>query len=221
MKKVILHLCADIGSDSYPYACDDDYQVILIGERYGVQNVTRQSLLRDYGTATIHGIIANPVCTDLSRARRSGKAKDIEKGLFLVRECERVIKELQPQWWVIENPASGVLRDYLGKPMLTYQPYEYGSGWTKKTALWGNFRLPEKTHTWETCPKITGLYVRNGGIWVSRRTRYNRPSLAIQHKNAIRFIKEFEPFASRVLNDADLRSLCSQNFAKAFKAVNP
>ena len=65
MKKVILHLCADIGSDSYPYACDDDYQVILIGERYGVQNVTRQSLLRDYGTATIHGIIANPECADL------------------------------------------------------------------------------------------------------------------------------------------------------------
>lgn len=213
MKKVILHLCADIGSDSYPYALDPAYQVILIGERYGVQNVTRQSLLRDYGTATIHGIIANPVCTDLSRAGHGGKAKDIEKGLFLVKECQRVIKELQPEWWVIENPANGVLRDYLGEPMLTYQPYEYGSGWTKKTALWGNFRLPEKTHTWETCPKIKGLYIR--------KSRDDKPSLAFQHKGHIRFIKEFKPFASRVLTDADLRSLCSQNFAKAFKAVNP
>ena len=27
MKKVVLHLCADIGSDSYPYACDTDYRV--------------------------------------------------------------------------------------------------------------------------------------------------------------------------------------------------
>ena len=213
MKKVILHLCADIGADSYPYACDPDYQVILIGERYGVQNVTRQSLLRDYGTATIHGIIANPVCTDLSRARHGGKAKDAEKGLFLVRHCQRVVEELQPQWWVIENPANGVLRDYFGKPALVYQPYEYGSGWTKKTALWGNFRLPEKTHTWETCPKIKGLYIR--------KSRDNKPSLAFQHKNHIRFIKEFEPFISRILTDADLRSLCSQNFAKAFKAVNP
>lgn len=149
MKKVILHLCADIGSDSYPYALDPAYQVILIGERYGVQNVTRTSLLRDY----------------------------------------------------------------LGKPDLVYQPYEYGSGWTKKTALWGNFRLPEKTHTWETCPKIKGLYIRE--------SRDDKPSLAFQHKNHIRFIKEFKPFASRVLNDADLRSLCSQNFAKAFKAANP
>lgn len=213
MKKVILHLCADIGSDSYPYALDPDYQVILIGERYGVQNVTRRSLLRDYGTATIHGIIANPVCTDLSRARHGGKAKNVENGLFLVKECERVIEELQPKWWIIENPANGVLRDYLGKPALVYQPYEYGSGWTKKTALWGNFRLPEKTHTWETCPKIKGLYIR--------KSRDDKPSLAFQHKNHIRFIDEFKPFASRVLNDADLRSLCSQAFAQAFKAVNP
>ena len=82
-----------------------------------------------------------------------------------------------------------------------------------KTALWGNFRLPEKSHTWETCPKITGLYIR--------KSRDDKPSLAFQHKNAIRFIKEFEPFINRVLTDADLRSLCSQNFAKAFKAVNP
>lgn len=34
MKKVILHLCADIGSDSYPYALDPAYQVILIGEHF-------------------------------------------------------------------------------------------------------------------------------------------------------------------------------------------
>lgn len=213
MKKVILHLCADIGSDSYPYACDDDYQVILIGERYGVQNVTRQSLLRDYGTATIHGIIANPVCTDLSRARRGGQPKNVENGLFLVNHCLRIIKELQPKWWVLENPASGALRDILGNPKMTYQPYEYGSGWTKKTALWGDFSPPEKTHTWETCPKISGLYIR--------KSRDDKPSLAFQHKNHIRFIDEFAPFQAACHTDADLRSLCSQEFAKAFKAVNP
>lgn len=213
MKKVILHLCADIGSDSYPYACDSDYRVILIGKDYGVENLTKSKLLSDFGVDTVQGIIANPVCTDLSRARTGGKAKDIEKGLFLVKECERVIKELQSQWWVIENPANGVLRDYLGEPMLTYQPYEYGSGWTKKTALWGNFRQPEKTHTWETCPKIKGLYIRE--------KRDKAPSLVSQHKNHIRFIDEFAPFQAACHTDADLRSLCSQEFAKAFKACNP
>ena len=213
MKKVILHLCADIGSDSYPYACDPDYRVILIGKAYGVENLTKHALQRDFGVTAVHGIIANPVCTDLSRARHGGKAKDAQNGLILVRECQRIIKALQPQWWVIENPASGVLRDYLGKPDLIYQPYEYGSGWTKKTALWGIFRQPEKTHDWQNCPKIDGLYIR--------KKRDDKPSLAFQHKRHIRFIKEFEPFIDFVKTDADLRSLCSQYFAQAFKAVNP
>lgn len=218
MKKVILHLCADIGSDSYPYACDDDYRVIKIGQFYGVENLTKTSLLRDFGVDCVQGIIANPVCTDLSRARLGGQPKNVENGLFLVNHCLRIIKELQPVWWVLENPASGALRDILGKPKMTYQPYEYGSGWTKNTALWGDFRLPEKTHTWETCPKIDGLYIRKRR---NRKSRDDKPSLAFQHKNHIRFIKEFEPFIGFVETDADLRSLCSQHFAAAFKAVNP
>lgn len=213
MKKVILHLCADLGSDSFPYALDPNYRVILIGKAYGVENLTKTSLLRDFGVDCVQGIIANPVCTDLSRARQGGQPKNVENGLFLVNHCLRIIEELQPKWWVLENPATGALRDILGKPNLTYQPYEYGSGWTKKTALWGNFRQPEKTHTWETCPKIKGLYIR--------KSRDDKPSLAFQHKNHIQFIDEFEPFVDFVKSDADFRSLCSQNFAKAFKAVNP
>ena len=211
--KVILHLCADLGSDSYPYALDPNYRVILIGKAYGVENLNKTSLLRDFGVDCVQGIIANPVCTDLSRARRGGKARDIESGLFLVHHCLRIIKELKPKWWVLENPAMGALREVLGKPKLVYQPYEYGSGWTKKTALWGNFRLPEKVYqSFDECPKINGLYIR--------KTRDKAPSLAFQHKNHIRFIDEFKPFVDFVKTDADLRSLCSQNFANAFKVVN-
>ena len=38
MKKIILHLCADIGSDSRFYDISDDYEVIRIGEEIGVEN---------------------------------------------------------------------------------------------------------------------------------------------------------------------------------------
>ena len=31
--KTILHLCADIGSDSYYYQLDNDYEVIKIGKK--------------------------------------------------------------------------------------------------------------------------------------------------------------------------------------------
>ena len=213
--KTILHLCADLGSDSYPYQCDSDYRVIRIGKEYGVENLTKETLLRDFGVSEIQGIIANPVCTDLSRARSGGKPKSIESGMFLVNHCLRIIDELKPKWWALENPASSALRQVLGKPRLVYQPWEYGSPWTKKTALWGNFTIPEKKYTdFEDVPnKIPQLYVRT-------KSGYTKPSLAFLHKSAIKYIGEFAPFKDYVQTDADLRSLCSQCFAKVFKEVN-
>ena len=213
MRKVILHLCADLGSDSYPYQCDENYRVICIGKNYGVENLTKETLLRDFGVTDVHGIIANPVCTDLSRARKGGKPKDVQSGMFLVYHCLRIVKETNPFWWVLENPATGALKNILGKPALVYQPWEYGSPWTKKTALWGKFAIPPKRFTsFDDVTKIKELYIR-----VSRD---NKPSLAFQHKSAIQYIKEFAPFVESVKTDADLRSLCSQHFARAFKAVN-
>lgn len=212
--KTILHLCADLGSDSYPYLYDTDYRVICIGKDYGVENLMKETLLRDFGVSEVQGIIANPVCTNLSRARKGGKPKDIESGMFLVNHCLRIIDELKPKWWALENPASSALRQILGKPRLVYQPWEYGSPWTKRTALWGNFTIPEKKYTnWEDVPnKIPQLYIRK------RRT--DIPSLAFQHKSVIDYIPEFAPFAKCIEADADLRSLCSQHFAQAFKEAN-
>ena len=37
-RKVILHLCADLGSDSLFYQLSDEYEVIMIGEKIGVEN---------------------------------------------------------------------------------------------------------------------------------------------------------------------------------------
>ena len=219
--KTILHLCADLGSDSYPYQCDKSYRVICIGKDYGVENVTKETLLRDFGVSEIYGIIANPVCTDLSRARSGGKPKSIESGMFLVNHCLRIIDELKPKWWGLENPATGALRQVLGKPRLVYQPWEYGSPWTKKTALWGNFNIPEKKYSdFDDVPnKVPQLYIRTRGKWATKR-KSDKPSLAFQHKSAIQYIPEFAPFVEYVKTDADLRSLCSQCFARAFKEVN-
>ena len=52
MKKNILHLCADLGSDSWYYQQDEDYNVIRVGAEIGVENYTP-----DF---PVHGIIANP-----------------------------------------------------------------------------------------------------------------------------------------------------------------
>jgi len=204
MKKIILHLCADLGSDSYFYQKDDSYQVIMIGEDIGVENYNPPQ--------NVYGVIANPVCTELSTAKGFHKENDLEKGMFLVNHCLRIIKEAKPKWWLLENPANGRLKDILGKPKFIYQPWEYGSPWTKRTGLWGEFNMPEKLYNkWESVPKNDKIYVRPGRP---------KPALAFLHKSAIENIPEFEPFKEFIKNDADFRSLCSQGFAKEFYKNN-
>lgn len=205
MKKVILHLCADIGSDSRYYDLSEDYEVIRIGTEIGVENYSP--------TQKIHGVIANPVCTEFSTAKGFHKANNIDAGMVLVNHCLRIIEECKPEWWVLENPHNGRLKDVLGKPVCSYQPWQYGSPWTKKTALWGNFNMPAPLYkTWACVPKIDALYVRP-----SR----GKPSLAFLHKNAKAHIREMDWASDRLMTDADLRSWCSQGFAKVFFEVNP
>jgi hypothetical protein len=206
--KTILHLCADLGSDSRPYQLANGYKVILIGKDIGVENYS----YIDNGGGEVYGIIANPVCTDFSTAKGYGK-QDIESGMVLVNHCIRIIDECKPKFWVIENPATGLLKDVIGKPRAIYQPWQYGSPWTKKTALWGDFVMPPPLFKdWADVPKNENLYVRP-----SR----GKPSLAFLHKSAINHIKEFEFAKDFVKTDADFRSLCSQGFANEFFKYNP
>ena len=207
----ILHLCADTGSDTWPYRSDDRYEVVTVGADIGVENYSPDR--------PIHGIVANPVCTEFSAARYGdtfggGKrpASDPEAGMALVRECLRVIEEANPTWYAIENPATGKLRNFLGEPDFAYEPWQFGSPWTKRTGLWGSFTAPTPIYTqWDDVPKLP-IYARPG----------RKPSIAFLHKSAFHLIPEFSDSGMPVpTTDAELRSLCSQGFARAFKKANP
>lgn len=204
-QKIILHLCADLGSDSRFYQLDSTYKVITVGKDIGVENFKY--------SGEVHGVIANPVCTEFSTASGFHKTRDYDKGMEMVNHCLRIIEEVKPKWWALENPANGRLKDFIGSPRYTYQPWMYGSPWTKRTSLWGDFNIPDKLYTkWEDVPKIDQLYVRPGR---------SKPSLAFLHKSAIDYIPEFEFAKENVNTDADFRSLCSQGFAEQFYKFNP
>ena len=201
MKK-ILHLCADTGSDSKVWR-DNGYEVILVGSEIGVENY--------HPPKNVYGVIANPPCTEFSTARSDGKARNPKEGMFLVEHCIRIIEECKPEFWVIENPATGSLKNYLGDPHYTYQPWWYGSPWTKKTALWGNFNIPERIYSkWENVPKIDDLYIR---------PKRQKPSLAFMHKSSFDLIPEFQGLP-RPKSDMEFRSLCSQRFAEELYEAN-
>lgn len=204
---LIGQLCADTGSDTWPYRNDPRYKVITIGEAVGVENFSP--------ARKFHGMGANPVCTYFSTVRRGPgiTPSNPEDGMFLVRECMRVIEEAEPVWWWIENPATGRLRDFLGKPTFEYEPWQFGSPWTKRTALWGNFNPPEPIYTrFEDVPLNPDIYVRPG----------RKPSMAWLHKSAFHVIPEFRDSGMpEPTSDSEMRSLCSQGFARAFKEANP
>ena len=59
--------------------------------------------------------------------------------------------------------------------------------------------------------KIENLYIR---------PNRNKPSLAFLHKSAVNIIPEMHWFKDNIKTDADLRSICSVGFAKAFFLYN-
>lgn len=202
LSKTILHLCCDeeIHSDSQPYI-DAGYDVILVGENTGVQNFSPPD--------DVYGIIANPPCTMFSFARTTAKTpRDLRQGMFLVKECLRIIWECQYKiksnhqkkaplkFWVLENPYA-MLKWFLGNPTLIYNPYDYGDEYQKKTALWGLFNIPAKNPI-ELNPALKEL-----------------------HKTNSQPLPKFDRLKSNgAVSRQRRRSICSAKFAEAFFKAN-
>jgi len=143
LNKIILDLCGGTGEWSKPYK-DAGYDVRVI--------TLPEHDVRDYiPPDNVYGILAAPPCTEFSFAKHfHGKGKykhDFITGLEIVSACMRIILTCKPKFWAIENPAHGYLRKWLKEPSMTFDPWEYGDPWQKKTALWGEFNPPKKTVT--------------------------------------------------------------------------
>lgn len=145
--KIILDLCGSSGAWSAPYrAAGYDVRLITLPD-HDVQSYVPP--------LNVYGILAAPPCEQFSYARTSAKIPtSFEKGMETVQACLYIIwRCLYVAWgehrissfrfWCLENPK-GYLRLFLGQPAMTFQPYEYGDGYTKPTCLWGNFNHPVK-----------------------------------------------------------------------------
>lgn len=191
--KTILHLCADIGSDSEPYK-EAGYDVKLIGKDIGVENY--------HPPENVYGVIANPPCTMFSFARTNAKQpRDLESAMSTVFHCLRIIAECQYtvpntakkttlQFWMLENPF-GLLRRFLGHPYLIYSPEHYGDKYQKKTCVWGFFNKPIPNPTLNLFTKFDRLET-----------------------------KQIHYEGNEHLTRQERRSICSPGFAKAFYEAN-
>lgn len=162
--KIILDLCGGTGSWSKPYATRGGYLVTVVTlpryDLFEVELAGGEIILKDRLTseekripaAEVYGILAAPTCTMFSLARTTAKTeRDFEGGLRLVQKCLQIIWYCRQQrnsalkFWALENPM-GFLRQFLGKPPLSFNPNDYGDNYTKKTDLWGYYNLPKLSY---------------------------------------------------------------------------
>jgi hypothetical protein len=136
-ERTILDLCAGSGAWSKPY----------VDAGYAVRRVTLPELdvrtLPYIEPGTVWGVLAAPPCTEFSLAK-NGRPRDFVRGMETVNACLAVVLRVRPRWWVLENPGSGYLAEFLGPPRDSFQPHEFGDPWTKRTALWGEFAIPKR-----------------------------------------------------------------------------
>lgn len=171
MSKIILDLCGGTGAWSKPYR-DAGYDVRVItlpdhdvtttvkGRDFMIFCDSGHRQLKDVAIADVHGILAAPPCTMFSLARTTAKTpRDFDEGLTTVRACLEIIWACRARgnikWWAMENPV-GFLRQFMGKPALTFRPCDYGDPYTKRTDLWGYFTEPVKRPVAVEKPKGRG-----------------------------------------------------------------
>jgi hypothetical protein len=231
-KKIILDLCGGTGSWAHPYSMAG-YKVITITlPDYDVRKNHNDGVWITFTSITdkprievkvseIIGVLAAPPCTMFSFARTNAKKpRDLKEGMEIVRACLDIIwklKEIQQatrkktlplQFWALENPYHGFLPQFLGKPAFTFDPWEFGDGYQKRTAIWGDFNEPKKNP-----------------IPMTDEAKAKAKTNSTLHTLNVKFdylkSKDIHPEAFGKFDRQTRRSITPAGFAKAFFEANP
>jgi len=185
VSKIILDLCGGTGAWSKPYK-DNGYDVRVITlPEYDVRLFTPPK--------NVYGILAAPPCPMFSFCRTNAKQpRDLQKGMELIITCLRIIWECQYRivrdiqkyshlkFWALENP-NGMLKWFLGKPALEFQPYEFGDNYKKKTHIWGMFNEPKRNLIVCDKPKFDRLTTKEiHGEYYGKVSRTERRAITPQ-----------------------------------------
>ena len=60
------------------------------------------------------------------------------RGLPILRKTEEIIEYFKPRFYIIENPRSGRMKDFLERPYVDVDYCRYGFAYRKSTRLWTN-----------------------------------------------------------------------------------
>lgn len=209
--KIILDLCGGTGAWSQPY----------VDAGYDVRNITLpDNDVRTYQPPdNVYGILAAPPCTMFSFARTNAKTpRNLIEGMEIVQACLEIIWSCQYgitndnqkysplKFWAVENPFYGMLAWFLAAPKFTFDPYEFGDNYKKRTALWGIFNEPK-------------IQISLSFEDKKELDKCKTNARALPKFEDIRS-KEIHPEKFGVLDRAARRSITPSGFAKAFFEAN-
>jgi hypothetical protein len=226
MKKIILDLCGGTGAWSKKYK---EAGYVVINVTLPFYDVTKTEFKGDYiifqgGTKNplkvriidIYGILAAPPCTEFSFAKSNSKyPRNIKRGMKIVIACLNIIwvcqyklptplaKTTTLKFWALENPF-GLLKRFLGHPVMIFNPYDFGDGYQKKTCLWGYFNLPKKNPV-----EFVKDYIHTIGINGKPLKKFD-----------MLLTKEIYPEYYGKLTRQERRAITPPGFAKAFFEAN-
>jgi len=148
--KLMLDLFSGLGGASEAFMDHDGWQVTRfennpdLGWVLNTKLIDVEKLIQTHPPGGLHGafelIWASPPCLDFSRAFSAPgpvalrEGRDFEPDMKLVEAAKRIIDELQPKYWVIENVRGAIphFEKLLGKPRQIIHD---------RWILWGNFPL--------------------------------------------------------------------------------
>lgn len=149
--KIILDLCGGTGAWSRPYR-EAGYDVRLV--------TLPEHDVRTYEPPEgVYGILAAPPCTEFSLAKGS-RPRNLAGAMEVVEACLRIIWRCRLagrlKFWALENPL-GLMRQFLGRPAMTFYQWQFNDDGIKPTDLWGYFKPPVPTVI-ERPPDMTKRY---------------------------------------------------------------
>ena len=151
--KTILIYCEESGMFANIYRQAGYHVVVRDLKRNKNHDIRLQEMIPE----DIYGLLCFPPCTHLAGSgarwwKKKGNSALLE-ALSVADACMRIValKRNTLRFWMLENPV-GRLSRYYGPPKMTINPSEYAlwadnpdmEAYTKRTCLWGDFRMPTK-----------------------------------------------------------------------------
>jgi hypothetical protein len=143
----VLDLFAGLGGFSQAFAASERWAVTTVeiearfepDRQADVFDLRPSDFERDFDV-----VLASPPCTQFSLAASSlerfvdgePRTDDARDAVALVYHTLGLIRGLNPDYWVVENPQ-GFLRQIIGEPAARVTYCQYGKEYMKPTDLWG------------------------------------------------------------------------------------